>query len=211
MEIVLLLKMNADSTVYDTSEWISSLRFFCAILVSAHHNHLFITHCSCVMIITCVFMSRASIMNDCVRPPLNPSEHRIPSDVIEIFVIVQLCTWSGRPEIQRFISKNLHNIGYNKSNASCSSQPKLISLNWLSKINSIYLILCILFVLSFIFTWTVHPLLISSFNTEIENVEQHSELVIPFNYFHNSFPLFHSSVSFKFCFVSNSKLSRHWW
>lgn len=48
---------------------------------------------------TCVFMSRTSSMNDCCSPPLNPSMHRMPSEVIEMFVIVQLCTWSGRPAI----------------------------------------------------------------------------------------------------------------
>lgn len=47
--------------------------------------------------LTCVPMSRTSNMNDCANPPLKPSIHRIPSDVIEIFVMVQLCTWSGRP------------------------------------------------------------------------------------------------------------------
>ena len=54
---------------------------------------------TCVSIVmhTCVLISRTSSINDCANPPLNPSIHRMPNDVIEIFVIVQLCTWSGRP------------------------------------------------------------------------------------------------------------------
>lgn len=60
------------------------------ILVLVESSQLFQT-------LTCVLVSRTSSMNDCARPPLKPSIHRIPSDVIDIFVMVQLCTWSGRP------------------------------------------------------------------------------------------------------------------
>lgn len=47
---------------------------------------------------TRVFISRTSSIKDCSNPPLKPSAHLTPSDVIDIFVIVQFCTWSGRPE-----------------------------------------------------------------------------------------------------------------
>lgn len=56
------------------------------------------------IIITCVLMSRTSSIKDCCKPPLNPSKQRIPSDVIEIFVIVQLCTWSGRPKTKHLLN-----------------------------------------------------------------------------------------------------------
>lgn len=116
MKIVLLVMTNGDSTVYDTAKWISSVQFSLCCFVFASQTFLFLLcfydfqfeltpfsgHSNVHWMsfyITCVLISRTSSINDWVRPPLKPSKHRIPSDVIEIFVIVQLCTWSGRPEI----------------------------------------------------------------------------------------------------------------
>lgn len=47
-------------------------------------------------------MSRTSSINDWVSPPLKPSKHRMPNDVIEMFVIVQLCTYV------EFFEKNVY-------------------------------------------------------------------------------------------------------
>ena len=47
--------------------------------------------------LTSFWESRTSREKDWVRPPLKPSEHLMCSDVVEMLVIVQLCTWSGRP------------------------------------------------------------------------------------------------------------------
>lgn len=55
--------------------------------------------------LTCVLRSLTSSINDWNNPPLNPSEHFTPSEVIEILVIVQFCTWSGRPERATFSIK----------------------------------------------------------------------------------------------------------
>uniref|UniRef100_A0A1B0D1Q9 Uncharacterized protein n=1 Tax=Phlebotomus papatasi TaxID=29031 RepID=A0A1B0D1Q9_PHLPP len=54
---------------------------------------------------------------DCVSPPLKPSVHLTLKELIEMLVMVQLCTWSGRPAA--IILLEIDIVGTYRRQSSC--------------------------------------------------------------------------------------------
>lgn len=81
---------NSTNSLCCLSWHICKMNFFLTVICVFRSFYLFV---SLFFFLTCVLMSRTSNIKDWVSPPLKPSKHRMPNDVIEMFVIVQLWTW----------------------------------------------------------------------------------------------------------------------